>query len=119
MGTMKRHIAITIRKQSWIIAALFLIASCWLGFVAAGFGVLFKGIEMNFPVATRFDVVYGPVAFPLFGIVAATAFILSDVLFRKRWLQVALTASFALLVIWAVRGLFVGGVFIVPAIRAN
>jgi hypothetical protein len=115
----KRQIAMQIRKQSWAIAALFLIAFCWLGFAAVSFGTLFKGLEINLPVATRFDVAYGPITFPFFGIVAATAFILSDVLGRKRWVQWALTALFALLIIWAVKGLLFGGVFIVPTIRSN
>lgn len=108
-----------IRRQSWAIAALFLIAFCWLGFVAVSFGALFKGLEeMNLPLATRFAVAYGPTAFPVFGIVAATAFILSEVWGRNRWVQLALTALFALLIIWAFRGLFIGGSFMGPTIRA-
>jgi hypothetical protein len=111
-----------IRKQSWGIAALFFIAFCWLGFAAVSFGALFKGIEgfeANLPVATRFAVAYGPIAFPIFGIVAATAFVLSDVRGRNRWGQWALAAIFALLLIWAVRGLFIGGSFMGPTIRAR
>jgi hypothetical protein len=102
-----------IRRQSWAIAALFLIAFCWLGFVAMSFGALFKGLgEVNFPVATRFVVAYGPIAFPIFGIVAAAAFIVSEVRGRNPWVQLALIAVFTLLIIWAFSGLFVGGVFV-------
>jgi hypothetical protein len=40
-----------IRRQSWAIAGMFLIAFCWLGFAAVSVGALFKGFgEMNLPV---------------------------------------------------------------------
>jgi hypothetical protein len=110
-----------IRKQSWGIAALFLIVFCCLGFAAVNFGALFKGIEgfeINLPTATRFAVAYGPIAFPILGVVAATAFILSGVRGRSRWGQWFLAAIFALLIVWAVRGLFTGGSFMGPTIRA-
>jgi ABC-type transport system involved in multi-copper enzyme maturation permease subunit len=107
-----------IRRQSWAIAALLLITFCWLGFVAVGFGALFKGLgRVNFPVATRFAVGYGPIAFPIFGIVAAAAIILSEVRGRNPWVQLALTALFVLLILWAVSGIFLGGSFMGPAIR--
>ena len=72
---------------------------------------------MNFPVATRFAVAYGPIAFPIFGIVAAAAFILSEVRGRNPWVQLALTVLFVLLIIWAFSGLFCGGSFMGPTIR--
>ena len=77
------------------------------------------GIEHSLPVANCFAVTCGPIAFPLFGIVAAAAFILSDLMFRKRWIGWALIAAFALLVVWAFRALLIGGVFMGPASRAN
>jgi hypothetical protein len=110
-----------IRRQSWGLAALFLIAFCWLGFAAVRFGVLFKGtegFEIYLPMATRFAFAYGPIAFPIFGVVAATAFILSDVRGGNRWGQWSLAAIFALLIIWSFEGLFAGGSFMGPTIRA-
>jgi hypothetical protein len=77
------------------------------------------GMEQNLPLANWFAVTCGPIAFPLFGIVAAAAFIIADVLFRNRWMQWALIAVFALLILWGFRGLIFGGVFMVPNTRAN
>jgi hypothetical protein len=111
-----RHLAIPVRKRTWAIAALFLIAFGWLGFAAVGFGALFHGIEVDLPVANRFALAYGPIAFPLFGFVAAAAFIFSDVLFRNRWVQPALIALFALVIICALRALLISGVFMVPTV---
>jgi hypothetical protein len=98
----KHHIAIQIRRQSWAIAALFFIAFCGLGFVAVNFGALFQGFDINYlPAASRFAVAHGPIAFPLFGIIAATAVIFSDAFRLSRWLQWGLVALFAFLVSWA------------------
>jgi hypothetical protein len=109
-----------IRRQSWAIAALFLIAFCWLGFVSVGVGRLFNGLgKVNLPMATRFAVAYGPIAFPIFGIGATVAFIFSEVRGRNPWAQLALTAVFALLIIWAFRGLFFGGSIMGPTIRTT
>ena len=62
---------------------------------------------------------YGPIAFPLFGVLAAAAFIASDLLFRKQWIEWAMIAAFALLIIIAFRGLLVCGVFMVPNVRTG
>ncbi len=113
---MNRHISIPVRKRTWAIAALFLIAFCWLGFAAVSFGALFHGIEVDLPVANRFAFAYGPIAFPLFGIVPAAAFIYSDILFRNRWSQPALIALFALLIICALKALLISGVFMAPTV---
>lgn len=86
--------------------------------MAVRMAALFEGFEkMNLPAATRFVVAYGSVAFPIFGIGAAAAFILSEVRGRNPWVQLALTAVFALLFIWAFSGLFSGGSFIGPTIQ--
>jgi hypothetical protein len=114
----KHHFAIQVRIQSWAIAAACLLAFCWLGFAAVRFGSIYQGLEVNLPLASRFAFEYGPVAFPLFGVIAAAALILSEVRFRKGWLQWALVLLFALLIVWALRALLIGGVFMGPASRA-
>ena len=114
---MKRYITILIRKKSWAVAALFLIVFCWLGFAAVSLGTLFKGLEMYLPLTNRLALVYGPIAFPILGIAAATAFILSDLWSGNRWVQVALGAFFALLIIWAVKGVILPVSVMVPTIR--
>jgi hypothetical protein len=104
----KRHITMQIRKQCWAFAGLFLLAFCWLGFAAVSFGALFKDLGVKLPTANKFAADYGPIAFPLFGIVGATAFILSDVLVRSRWVQWVLVAVFTLLLIWAISSMLPG-----------
>jgi hypothetical protein len=77
------------------------------------------GMEHSLPMLNWFAVTHRPIAFPLFGILAATAFILSDLMFRKRWIEWGMIATFALLVIFAFRGLLISGVFMVPNVRTN
>lgn len=77
------------------------------------------GMEHSLPMVNWFAAVYGRIAFPLFGILAAAAFILSDLMFRKRWIEWALIAAFALLLIFALRGFLVCGVFMAPNVRTN
>ena len=78
-----------IRKQCWAFAGLFLLAFCWLGFAAVSFGALFKDLGVKLPTAN-------------------TAFILSDVLVRSRWVQWVLVAVFTLLLIWAISSMLPG-----------
>jgi hypothetical protein len=110
-----------IRGHSSAIAGGFLLAFCWLGWAAVRFGSIFQGMGMehSLPVANWFAATYGPIAFPLFGILAAAAFVLSDLMFRKRWIEWALIAAFALLLIFALRGFLICGVFMAPNVRFN
>ena len=71
------------------------------------------------PVATQLVFAYGPVGFPLFGIAAFVAIILSDVLLRSRWMQWILIAMFAITVISALRTMLISGVFMGPAHKAK
>ena len=108
-----------IRRQTWGLAVLFLIAFCWLGYASISFGALFEGLHLDLPFAIGFVAGYGRFAFPLLGIIAALAFALSDTFSRYRWVQVALTLFFSLLIIWGVTGFFAGGSFMVPTIPAT
>jgi hypothetical protein len=112
---MKRHFAI----QGWALAAVSLIVFCWLGFAAVRFGEIFKGLEVDLPVATQLAFAYGPIAFPVVGIAAAALLILSDVLFHRRWMQWAFSALFALAVILALKAMLISGIFVGPARKAN
>jgi hypothetical protein len=91
----------------------FLIMFCWLGFLTAKIAPLLHGFKMDHvPVAQRFVLAYGLIAFPLCGIVAAATFFFSDVLFRNRsihrWiLQLVLFAAYTLLFRWGFRELVV------------
>ena len=99
----------------------FLVAFCWLGWAAVRFGSIFDGMDIHrsLPILNRLALTYGPIAFPLFGVLAAAAFILSDFMFHKQWIGWALFAAFALLAVCAFRGLLVSGVFMVPTSPAN
>jgi hypothetical protein len=118
---MNRHITLRLGRQTWAISVGFLLAFCWLGWAAVRFGSIFQGmdIERSLPAANWLALAYGPIAFPLFGVVAAAAFIVSELLFRNRWMRWALIVLFAFLIVWGFRALLIGGVFIVPNNRAN
>jgi hypothetical protein len=88
-----------VRKQTWALAAFFLIAFCWLGFVSVQFARMFQGFQVTLPLSVRF-LTCGPIAFPLIGLAAGGAFILSDVFLRNRWTRWALTAFFTLFIVW-------------------
>jgi hypothetical protein len=110
-----------IRWQSWAIGGGFLLAFCWLGWAAVRFGSIFKGmgIEASLPALNWFAVTNGPIVFPFFGILAVAAFIFSDLTFHKGWIDCLLFVAFALLLVFALRGLLFSGVFMVPSSGAN
>ncbi len=90
-----------VKAQSWIIAALFFAAFSWLGFAAVRFAPIFRGLDevgLHPSSIQRLFLAYGAVACPLLGIMAAVSVILSDALFRRKWLQAALVAALAVLV---------------------
>ncbi len=116
---MNRHHAIRAHRETWAVAAVFLVVFCWLGFAAGRFGSIFEGIAVNLPAATWLVFAYGPVGFPLFGVLAAAALILSDVLLRSRWVQWTLIAVFAVAVISVLRAMLISGVFMGSAPSAN
>lgn len=92
-----------VRWQTWAAAAFFLIAFCGLGLVAVKFAPMFQPLGGAYqPLSHKFIFACGPIAFPLFGIVAAAALISSDIRFHDRWKQWTLVAMFALLMIWVV-----------------
>lgn len=103
---MKRNIAIHVRKRTWVIATAILIAFCCLGFAADGFGAFFHGLNTYLTSASRFVFAYGRIGFPVFGVVAATAFILSGIFFRNQRVQWALVVVFVLFIIWALNAVF-------------
>jgi len=86
--SVNRHSAIRVSRESWAIAIGFLVAFCWLGWAAVRFGSIFDGMDIHrsLPIVNRLALTYGPIAFPLFGVLAAAATILSDFMFHKRWL---------------------------------
>ena len=116
---MRRDIITRIRAQSWGLAVVFLIGSCWVGFVVTRFASIFDGLQVPLPALTRFVITTGPVAFPVFGIAAALALLVTDGFSQARWMLWALIAVFGLCAVCAFRAVLVGGVFMGPATRAS
>ena len=108
-----------VRRQTWAIAAIFLLAFCWLGVAAVKCAPIYQVLEVRFPADTRFASAYGAVVFPLLGVGAAAALILFDVFLQRRWVQGVLLALFATFLIWAFRALLFIPVSIGPATPAN
>ena len=92
---------IQVRRDSWLLAAAFLIAFCWLGFFTAKLAPIFRGMESMLPAADRLIVACGPIAFPLLGVLAALSFVLSDRFFHRQWTQWALIALYVPVIVWA------------------
>lgn len=88
-----------VRAASWIIAAIFLLAFCWLGLAADKFASLFEGMEIPNPASTSLVFTYGLIACPILGATAAITLILSDKLRSGfgRLAQPTLTVIYALL----------------------
>jgi hypothetical protein len=99
------------RSLKWIIAAG-LVGLFWvIGVMVGRFVSLFQGLDVPLPLWSRLLIGYGPEAIPLFGAVAAAAWVLSDVYFRGRWIQWFLFAFFAFVIF----GIFVA--LVVPMFR--
>jgi hypothetical protein len=112
-------IVMQVRAKSRVIAGAFLIVFCWLGWLAFKCAPIFAGLEDRLPVMTRLAFAYGPVACPLFGVLAAGSLILSDMFFRRHWLQWVLIALFAVLIVCIFRTFLFSGVFMGPAHETN
>ena len=59
---------------------------------------MFQGLGIPLPLGLRLLTGYGSVAIPLFGVLAAAAWVLSDIYFRGRWIQWLLIAVFAFVI---------------------
>jgi len=86
-----------IRARSWILAAIVLVAFCWLGLVAASFAPVFAGLESVAPLKTRLLVAYGSVACPLVGIGAAVSLILADLFCWPKWVRSVLVVALVIM----------------------
>ena len=80
---------------------------------------MFDGLQVPLPLLTKLVITAGPVAFPVFGIAAAVALLLTNGFSHARWMLWALIAVFALCAVCAFRAVLIGGVFMGPASRAN
>jgi hypothetical protein len=94
-----------VRRQTWLIAAWFLIVFCWLGFFISKFSPIFQGVEQDLPITDKLVVIYGPLTFPLLGFVSVAAFVLSDVRFTNRWARWSLVVVFSVIILWAFKTL--------------
>ena len=88
------------RSLKWSVA-VGLIGLFWvIGWIIGRFAVMFQGFSPNLlPWPQRLLFGYGQLAIPLFGVVAAAAWVLSDIYFRGRWIQWFLFALFACVIV--------------------
>ena len=94
-----------IRVQSYVFAAIFLVAFCWLGLAAWRFAPILQELESVMPLNTRLVMHYGPFACPLLGIAAAIGLLLSGLHCRGKWVQPTLVVVLALLVVYVLDSL--------------
>jgi hypothetical protein len=78
-----------------------LIGLFWvIGWIIGRSAVMIQGFPPNLlPLPQRLLFGYGQLAIPLFGVVAAATWVLSDVYFRGRWIQWFLFALFACVIV--------------------
>ena len=88
------------RSLKWSVA-VGLIGLFWvIGWIIGRFAVMFQGLPPNLvPLPQRLLFGYGQLAIPLFGVVAAATWVLSDVYFRGRWIQWFLFTLFACVIV--------------------
>src|ERR1043165_3357457 len=89
-----------IRVQSWLFAAIFLLAFCWVGLLAWSTAPAFQGLESVMPLNTKLVVNYGPIACPILGVAAAIGLLLTDVHCRGKWIQPTLVLVLVVLVVY-------------------
>jgi hypothetical protein len=90
-----------VRITSWIFAVVCFLAFAWLGLAAVRFRPIYEGLQQDFHLAEKHKLflAYGPVACPILGLIVATAVILSDTLFSKKWILAAVIAAAVVLFI--------------------
>jgi hypothetical protein len=97
----KSPIEIQARRDAWFLAAVFLIAFCFLGSFTARVEPIFQKMEFTLSTVDRFIVMRGPTVFPLLGVSVAAAFILLEFYSRRRWIQWVLVALCSFIILWA------------------
>ena len=84
------------RSLKWSVAVGLIGLFGVIGWIVGRLAVVFQGFPLNLvPLPQRLLFGYGQLAIPLFGVVAAAAWVLSDIYFRGRWVQWFLFALFA------------------------
>ena len=88
------------RSLKWSVA-VGLIGLFWvIGWIIGRSAGMIQGFSPNLlPWPQRLLFGYGQLAIPLFGVVAASAWVLSDVYFRGRWIQWFLFIVFACVIV--------------------
>jgi hypothetical protein len=88
------------KSLKWSVA-VGLISLFWvIGSIIGSFAVMFEGFSPNvLPLPQRLLYGYGQLEIPLFGVVAAATWVLSDVYFRGRWIQWFLFTLFACVIV--------------------
>src|SRR3954471_1343053 len=96
------------RIVSWLTAAVVLLLFCWLGFASSIFRDVFKGFgPVALPALTQFSMAYGRIAFPIFGIFAATSILWAEKVGRRQRFQALLFAALVAAWVLLVRSLLI------------
>jgi hypothetical protein len=80
-----------VRGTTWVFAVLALSLFCWLGVLTFKCRPIFNGLEFAMRIDTSLAVTYGPIGLPLFGMLVASVFTLSDLFRALRWFRTVLT----------------------------
>jgi len=96
---------IRVPKQTCAGAAFFLLAFCLLGLAAVKYEPLYRDYDMHWPLENRLASVYGAVVFPILGVLAALALLLSEVFLHRVWVRWVLFVVFACALAYAFQAL--------------
>lgn len=107
------------RKRTWVPAALFLMAFYLLRIVSLSFGNLFEGLGIVLPLRMRLVIAYGPIAFPVVGLLTAISLILSERFVRRSALCGRMITFCMLIVVWALIAVYFGSIFMSPVIQTK
>ena len=94
-----------VSRQSWLLAALFLLISCSASYVIATCASVYD--ETNgLPHSTELLINFGPVACPLLGITYSVAVVLTNGFAKRKWALWVLLMSYLVLMLGAFLTLF-------------
>ena len=109
-----------IRRVPWVSAGVALVMFCWLGFVSYKIDPVFQGFEDRLPGMTRLSLAYGPVAFPLFGVLAVIGLFLTSGLRWPKWIRGSFMVLVLILGLAIFKSLiFPGGFFLWPLLESS
>ena len=96
-------------------AALVLAAFCWLGFASYRVAPVWEGLSDHLPFMNRLMMLYGPIAAPIVGLIAAISIIVAGVHRPGHWVNPVLFVILCIVWVCGFRSLLFSGIFMGPA----